>query len=73
MLLFFMPFAWAAPIVPHPFALVMIDEASESRYGGFPVDRALVAQVVDKLATAGARAVVLKFFYDEPIIEFAQI
>ena len=33
----------AAPTAPHPFALVMIDEASEFRYGGFPVDRALVA------------------------------
>ena len=66
MLLFFMPFAWAAPTAQHPFALVMIDQASESRYGGFPIDRALVAQVVDKLAAAGVRAVVLKFFYDLP-------
>jgi CHASE2 domain-containing sensor protein len=50
----------------HPFALVMIDEASEAKYGGFPVDRALTAQAVDRLAAAGVRGVVLKFFYDQP-------
>lgn len=66
MLLFVTSAGWAAPTTVHPFALVMIDDASESRYGGFPVDRALVAQAVDKLAAAGARAVVLKFFYDLP-------
>lgn len=49
-----------------PFALVMIDEASEAKYGGFPVDRALIAQAIDKLAAAGVRGVVLKFFYDAP-------
>ncbi len=50
----------------HPFALVMIDDASEAKYGGFPVDRALTAQAVDRLAAAGVRGVVLKFFYDQP-------
>ncbi len=49
-----------------PFALVMIDEASEAKYGGFPVDRALTAQAINKLAAAGVRGVVLKFFYDAP-------
>jgi CHASE2 domain-containing sensor protein len=49
-----------------PFTLVMIDEASEAKYGGFPVDRALTAQAIDKLAAAGVRGVVLKFFYDAP-------
>ena len=56
---------WAAPAGQHPFALVMIDEASESRFG-FPVDRAVVGQAVDKLAAAGVKAVVLKFFFDQP-------
>ena len=54
----------AASAGSHPFALVMIDEASERRYG-FPVDRAVVGQAVEKLAAAGVRAVVLKFFYDQ--------
>jgi CHASE2 domain-containing sensor protein len=49
-----------------PFALVMIDEASEAKYGGFPVDRAFTAQAIEKLAVAGVRGVVLKFFFDAP-------
>jgi hypothetical protein len=44
----------------------MIDEASEKRLGGFPVDRAIVADVVERLAGAGVKGVVLKFFYDLP-------
>lgn len=47
-----------------PFALVMIDTESEKRLGGFPPDRKFVAAAIDKLAAAGARGVVLKFFYD---------
>jgi adenylate cyclase len=43
----------------------MIDGASEAKYGGFPVDRALTAQAIDKLAASGVRGVVLKFFYDK--------
>ncbi|MCA2997582.1 MAG: CHASE2 domain-containing protein [Rhodocyclaceae bacterium] len=51
---------------PSPFALVMIDDASAAKYGGFPVDRAVTAQAINKLAAAGVRGVVLKFFYDAP-------
>ncbi len=51
---------------PHPFVLVMIDSATEQKLGGFPLDRAVVAQAVEKLADANAKAVVLKFFYDQP-------
>jgi CHASE2 domain-containing sensor protein len=40
----------------------MIDEASEAKYGGFPIDRALTAQAIEKLAAAGVRGIVLKFF-----------
>lgn len=47
-----------------PFALVLIDAESEKRLGGFPPDRKFVAEAVAKLAAAGARGVVLKFFYD---------
>jgi adenylate cyclase len=50
----------------HPFALVMIDDATEAQYGRFPLSRDLTAKVVTKLTQGGARAVVLKFFYDEP-------
>ncbi|MFM7295576.1 MAG: CHASE2 domain-containing protein [Burkholderiales bacterium] len=47
---------------PSPFALVMIDDASAAKYGGFPVDRAVTAQAIDKLAAAGVRGVVLTVF-----------
>lgn len=50
----------------HPFELVLIDAASEKQFGGFPVDRKLVAQAVTALKAAGAKGVVLKFFYDQP-------
>jgi CHASE2 domain-containing sensor protein len=47
-----------------PFTLVMLDTESEKHLGGFPPDRKLVAEAVNRLAAAGARGVVLKFFYD---------
>lgn len=50
----------------HPFELVLIDAASEKQLGGFPVDRKIVAQAVTALKAAGAKGVVLKFFYDQP-------
>ena len=49
-----------------PFELVLIDSASEKQLGGFPIDRALIAKAIIVLKQAGARAVVLKFFYDQP-------
>ncbi len=49
-----------------PFELVLIDAASEKQLGGFPIDRALVAKAIMQLKAAGARGVVLKFFYDQP-------
>lgn len=51
---------------PPPFQLVMIDAATEAKLGAFPIDRAYVAQAVDALTKAGAKAIVLKFFYDQP-------
>jgi CHASE2 domain-containing sensor protein len=53
-----------AQVAP-PFALVMVDEASE-RQLGYPVDRALMARAITRLADAGVRGVVLQFQYDEP-------
>lgn len=52
--------------VVSPFELVLIDSASEKQFGGFPIDRAIMAKAVIVLKQAGARAVVLKFFYDQP-------
>lgn len=49
-----------------PFVLVMIDADDEKLLGGFPVDRALVARAIASADRLGARAVVLKFFYDQP-------
>lgn len=58
--------AFAKTALSFPFELVLIDAASEKQLGGFPVDRALVAKAVTQLKDAGARGVVLKFFYDQP-------
>ena len=49
-----------------PFELVLVDSASEKQLGGFPVDRVLIAKAITVLKEAGARGVVLKFFYDQP-------
>jgi adenylate cyclase len=51
---------------PPPFQLVMIDNATEAKLGAFPINRAHVATAIDKLTAAGAKAIVLKFFYDQP-------
>ncbi len=51
---------------PHPFQLVMIDAAAEARFGAFPIDRSHIANAINNLSKAGAKAVVLKFFYDQP-------
>jgi CHASE2 domain-containing sensor protein len=48
------------------FAVVFIDQASERRFGGFPFDRSIIAQAIERAANAGAKGVVLKFFLDQP-------
>jgi CHASE2 domain-containing sensor protein len=48
------------------FAIVFIDSPTEAQFGEFPVARKVVAQGVNRAAELGARAVVLKFFYDQP-------
>ena len=47
------------------FALVMIDDETEAKFGAFPYDRKLYAEAVDACARYKARAVVLKFFLDQ--------
>jgi len=49
-----------------PFVFVMIDSKTEARFGNLPFNRALVAKAVDQLGAAGAKGVVIKFFYDLP-------
>lgn len=49
-----------------PFALVFIDAKTEQELGGFPLDRAMIAKGVRQLKSVGAKAVVLKFFFDQP-------
>lgn len=49
-----------------PFALVLIDAKSEQEFGAFPFDRAITARGVRQLKAMGAKAVVLKFFFDQP-------
>lgn len=49
-----------------PFALVLIDAKSEQELGAFPFDRAITARGVRQLKSVGAKAVVLKFFFDQP-------
>jgi adenylate cyclase len=48
------------------FAVVMIDEATEAKLGPFPYDRAEIAKAVEACARGHAKAVVLKFFLDQP-------
>lgn len=48
------------------FAVVMIDDATESAIGPFPYDRSVMAKAVDQCAKAKAKAVALKFFFDQP-------
>ena len=47
------------------FAVVFIDDVTESRYGPVPLDRGLLAQAITELDKAGSRGVVLKFFLDQ--------
>lgn len=49
-----------------PFAFVMIDAKSERTLGEFPFDRAVLAKAVERAAAMKARAVVIKFYLDQP-------
>jgi len=58
----------ALPAEPssNPFRVVFIDGATEKIYGQFPLDRGIVARGIDQVRLAGAKAVVLKLFFDRP-------
>lgn len=47
------------------FAVVMIDDETEARLGPFPYDRSVYAKAIEACARYKAKAVVLKFFFDE--------
>lgn len=64
--LLLLPTAAFAKDFSNDFAVVLIDQASEERFGSYPFDRSIIAQAVERSATAGAKGVVLKFFFDQP-------
>ena len=48
------------------FAVVMIDAATEAKFGAFPLERSFLARGIRKAAALGGNAVVIKFFLDLP-------
>jgi CHASE2 domain-containing sensor protein len=63
-LLLIVPLQVAGSSFEKDFAVVFIDAATEANYGPIPLDRALLARALERLAVARARGVVLKFFLD---------
>lgn len=63
----FLVLALASPVapaaVPPPIRLVVIDRATQERYGPLPWPRDRIAQMVGLLTEARARAVVLRFYF----------
>ena len=51
---------------PFPFVAVFIDAKTEKILGPFPYDRSKTAQAISKLRENGAKAVVIKYFIDQP-------
>lgn len=52
---------------PEPLSVfVVVDEASTSTLGAFPLDRRIYARAITKAKEAGARGLALKFFFDRP-------
>lgn len=68
-LLLIVPLQVAGGSFEKDFAVVFIDAATETNYGPIPLDRALLARAIERLAVARARGVVLKFFLDRPKTE----
>jgi adenylate cyclase len=64
------------PIVPAEVVLVFMDEESHEKIGqplNAPWNRALHAQLVDKLTEAGAKAIVFDVVFSDPMPNTAQI
>lgn len=49
-----------------PFVPVFVDHKTEDRLGPFPYDREVYARALKAARTRGARAVVIKYFLDQP-------
>lgn len=64
--LILLPLTLVAGEFEQDFAVVFIDQKTEAKYGNIPLPRALTAEVIERLREAKAKAVVLKFFYDQP-------
>lgn len=64
-MLMLLPAAVCAKDFSNDFVVVFIDETSEARFGSFPLDRSIISQAVEKAADAGAKGIVLKFFFDQ--------
>ena len=45
-----------------PFTFVMINSQTEQLYGSLPLNRALIARAIEKLAAAKVEGIVIKFF-----------
>jgi hypothetical protein len=47
------------------FVVVFIDAKTEAEFGSIPLNREVLAKGIDRIASAGARGLVLKFFLDQ--------
>jgi hypothetical protein len=56
--------AWAGSF-NQDFVVVFIDAKTETKFGSMPLNRTLVAQGIDAIADAGARGLIVKFFFDQ--------
>ncbi len=56
----------ASPLLARPVEIVMVDHAAEKELGGFPLDRGQLAHAIEVIEHDGARAIVIKFFLDQP-------
>lgn len=56
--------AWAGSF-DQDFVVVFIDANTEAKFGSIPLNRALLAKGVDAIADAGARGLIMKFFFDQ--------
>ncbi len=57
--------AWCASF-DEDFSVVFIDAKTEAKFGAIPLNRGVLADGIDAIANAGAKAIVVKFFLDQP-------
>jgi hypothetical protein len=58
------PVTWAGSF-DQDFAVVFIDQNTEAKFGSMPLNRSLVAKGINAIADAGAKGLVVKFFFDQ--------